>query len=63
MITLSYDDEEALTKLLTTLKYVQGGYAESLYGVVDLIYKSNPKYVESVAKKNKLDLKKLLISK
>jgi len=63
LIALSYDDEEALTKLLTTLKYVQGGYAESLYGAVDLIYKSNPKYVESVAKKNKLDLKKLLISK
>jgi len=62
LILLSYDDKEALSKLLTALKYVTGSYAESLHDAVNKIYKIHPKYVESVANKNNINLKKLLIS-
>jgi len=60
LIVLAYDHEEALSKLFISLKYIQGGYYESLYDAVNKIYKLNPKYVEKVANKNNINLKTFL---
>ena len=61
LISLSYDNKEALSKLLNALKYADGAYADSLHSSADKIYKLNPKYVEKVSNENNISLKKLSI--